>query len=191
MTSTADRDALAKWFCTVRSARATQLRKLQIYWQKRESSEQPFALPPRVPSIWFNLSNHESACGLSVCFYFVPGGDRIVYAWRMDYLSFLFGNMHATARLPVGTAAAGFAGLVLIGIAFILVFILLRGRASTERRRALGEALERRLLDLGHANAELKGSLRGMAETLAARQSDLARLVSDRLDSVGARVGQG
>jgi DNA recombination protein RmuC len=105
----------------------------------------------------------------------------------MDYLSSLFGSTHAAAWFPAGTAAVGFAGLVMVGF----IFILLRGRAATERRRALDEALERRLLDLGHANAELKGSLRGMAETLAARQSDLARLVSDRLDSVGTRVGQG
>ena len=81
-------------------------------------------------------------------------------------------------------AAAVFVCAVLIGFGLAAR----RGRRQAEWRQ---ESLERRLSELGLANAELKGSLRSMAETLATRQSDLARLVSERLDSVGARVGQG
>ncbi|MGO9004372.1 MAG: hypothetical protein ACLQIQ_15500 [Beijerinckiaceae bacterium] len=36
------------------------------------------------------------------------------------------------------------------------------------------------MLERGHANSVLKGRLRTMAETLAARRSELARLVSER-----------
>ena len=39
--------------------------------------------------------------------------------------------------------------------------------------------------------AGLGGSVRGMAEVLGSRQADLARLVSERLDAVGTRVGSG
>jgi DNA recombination protein RmuC len=41
------------------------------------------------------------------------------------------------------------------------------------------------------ANAELTGRLATMSEVLTSRQSDLARFMAERLDSVGARVGQG
>jgi DNA recombination protein RmuC len=51
-------------------------------------------------------------------------------------------------------------------------------------------ALEAMLADLGEANAELTGRVRAMGEALSARQGDLARLVTDRLDTVNARLGQ-
>ena len=96
--------------------------------------------------------------------------------------------------LSAGASAPPFALALSAAILVVLLALLgfgmawLRARAGAARRH---ENLERRLLELGHANAELRGSLRTMAETLAARQSDLARLVSERLDSVGTRVGQG
>ncbi|MGO9007721.1 MAG: DNA recombination protein RmuC [Beijerinckiaceae bacterium] len=103
--------------------------------------------------------------------------------------------MERLSFLSAGAFAPPFAfalvAAVLVVLAALLGFGLawLWARASATRRRH--ENLERGMLELGRANAELKGSLQTMAETLAARQSDLARLVSERLDSVGARVGQG
>ena len=44
---------------------------------------------------------------------------------------------------------------------------------------------------LAQASAELNGRLGGLGEWLGARQSDLVRLMSERLDQVGARVGTG
>ena len=44
---------------------------------------------------------------------------------------------------------------------------------------------------LAQSSAELGGRLSGMAEWLGSRQTDLARVVADRLDSVGARLGAG
>jgi DNA recombination protein RmuC len=102
----------------------------------------------------------------------------------MERMSLLF----AGATVPPFLLALATAVLVVAAVLVGFGFAWSRTQARTTRQ---SENLERRLLDLGHANAELKGSLRTMAETLAFRQSDLARLVSERLDSVGARVGQG
>lgn len=43
---------------------------------------------------------------------------------------------------------------------------------------------------LGDSNAELTGRVRSMTEVLSSRQGDLARLVTDRLDTVNARLSQ-
>ena len=44
---------------------------------------------------------------------------------------------------------------------------------------------------LAQSSAELSGRIGGMSEWLGSRQTDLARVVADRLDSVGARLGAG
>jgi DNA recombination protein RmuC len=68
------------------------------------------------------------------------------------------------------------------------------GRAA--RRRALEAAERQREMEqafslIARQNAELSGRMRSVAETLGARQGDLARFVAERLDQVGARVGEG
>jgi DNA recombination protein RmuC len=60
--------------------------------------------------------------------------------------------------------------------------------ASAAERQA---ALEARFAALGQSSAELNGRLSGMAEWLGSRQTDLARIVVERLDAVSARVGAG
>lgn len=59
--------------------------------------------------------------------------------------------------------------------------------AAAERQRGL----ERAMVEIARQNAELAGRMRGMAEVLGSRQADLARLVSERLDAVGASLGMG
>jgi DNA recombination protein RmuC len=105
----------------------------------------------------------------------------------MERLSHVFGRGNfAPETLPFVAAALVFV-IVVVGLGFAW----LRARRNVERQSEAHENLERRLSELGHAHAELTGSLRTMAESLAGRQSDLARLVAERLDSVGMRVGQG
>lgn len=60
-------------------------------------------------------------------------------------------------------------------------------RAAMERQREILQALA------GFANqsAGLSDMMRAMAQMLGSRQADLARLVAERLDSVGMRVGAG
>lgn len=63
----------------------------------------------------------------------------------------------------------------------------LEAYASAERQRHL----ERRMAEFARQGAELTGRVRSVAEALGSRQADLARLVAERLDSVGARLGHG
>jgi DNA recombination protein RmuC len=59
--------------------------------------------------------------------------------------------------------------------------------AAAERQREMFHAME----EISRQNAGLNGSVRSVAEVLGSRQADLARLVADRLDAVGTRVGAG
>ncbi len=58
---------------------------------------------------------------------------------------------------------------------------------ATERQREMDD----KMAELNRASAELAGRMQTVAEVLGSRQSDLARLVSERLDAVQHRVGQG
>ena len=96
--------------------------------------------------------------------------------------------------VTVGEALTGaLAALALLCLAF--AFALTRGRA--ERRRLADEAearqreLEARMAALAQSSAELNGRLGSLGEWLGSRQTDLARLMSERLDQVGQRVGAG
>ena len=89
-------------------------------------------------------------------------------------------------------------GAALAALAFLLLMTLVAlMRASAARRREAEasaerqEAIEARFAALASASSELGGRLSGMAEWLGSRQTDLARLVADRLDSVGQRLGAG
>jgi DNA recombination protein RmuC len=89
----------------------------------------------------------------------------------------------------------------LLGLALLVLLIIaiaaLRAGQSQSRRQDAAVAAERqtelaeRLAALMQSHAELTGRMRGMGEYLGARHSDLARLVTERLDAVGARVGRG
>jgi DNA recombination protein RmuC len=59
--------------------------------------------------------------------------------------------------------------------------------AATGRQREILQALT----EFSRQSAGLDGMVRGMAKVLSSRQADLARLVSERLDAVGMRVGAG
>lgn len=61
----------------------------------------------------------------------------------------------------------------------LLVWIAAATRRSASGR---GEALEQGLADMSRAQAELAGRMSQMTEALAARQGELARLMSERLD---------
>ena len=94
--------------------------------------------------------------------------------------------------LPQALAAA-FAALA--GLLLLTLIALLRSGAARRREARAAEgrqdAIEERFASLSQASAELNGRVAGMADWLGSRQSDLARVVADRLDSVGARIGAG
>jgi DNA recombination protein RmuC len=81
--------------------------------------------------------------------------------------------------------------------ALLLALIVALLRANAARRREAEAAadgrreLEARLAALASSNAELGGRLGSMSDWLGSRQADLARVMSERLDNVSARIGAG
>ncbi len=103
----------------------------------------------------------------------------------MDRVIFLLAGAPVTAAQLLLAAAA---------LATFFFIALSLGRAA--RRGALDAVERQREMDeafalIARQNAELSGRMRSVAETLGARQGDLARFVAERLDQVGARVGAG
>jgi DNA recombination protein RmuC len=104
----------------------------------------------------------------------------------MDQFAFFLARYSLTPRDAL-VAAAGLAAMAFVWLIF----------GAVKARRARTEALVRqnetdaRLETISRAGAELGGRMQTLAEVLGSRQADLARLVSERLDNVGARVGAG
>ncbi|GIK97857.1 MAG: DNA recombinase [Alphaproteobacteria bacterium] len=95
--------------------------------------------------------------------------------------------------ISVGEALAALAAIV---VAALLLLALTVTRASRERRlEAAGSAIraeeiEERMGELARIQAETAGRLQAMGDALSGRQAELARAVSERLDSVTHRIGQ-
>jgi DNA recombination protein RmuC len=108
----------------------------------------------------------------------------------MDHLLFSAGGLPITAAHVLFAAVALL--LALLGAATISLI-----RASRAAAQAAEEALRRqrefdaRMSELARNGTELAGRVQAFAEAVGSRQADLSRLVSERLDAVGMRVGQG
>ncbi|GAC1333427.1 MAG: DNA recombination protein RmuC [Beijerinckiaceae bacterium] len=108
----------------------------------------------------------------------------------MDRFLFSLGGWPITATHVLFTAVA----LLLLLLTVATVSLI---RASRTRAEAALAALQRQreledhLAALARNGAELSGRVQTVAEVLGSRQADLARLVTERLDAVGSRVGQG
>ncbi len=99
----------------------------------------------------------------------------------------------ANQPITFGIALASAAGVLLL-VLLVLVIVVARGGAArryeAEDAAQRTEDLELRLAEMARVQAETVGRLQTMGEGLAARQSDLARLVNERLDAVSGRIGQ-
>jgi DNA recombination protein RmuC len=98
--------------------------------------------------------------------------------------------------VPISVTEAVGAALSLLAVLAALSLIALwRAGSARRREREIAderqEAIEARFAMLAQSSAELSGRIGGMSEWLGSRQTDLARVVADRLDSVGARLGAG
>ncbi len=98
--------------------------------------------------------------------------------------------------VPIFLPDALVVALAALGVLLLAGLIaMVRGGAARRREaeaaRERQEAIEARFAALAQSGAELNGRVAGMAEWLGSRQTDLARVVADRLDSVGARLGAG
>ena len=108
----------------------------------------------------------------------------------MDRILFLVSG--TPVRLLDALLVGAGAGLVLLAVVAIALIRSSRTHAAVtataaERQREIDD----KMAELNRASAELAGRMQTVAEVLGSRQSDLARLVSERLDAVGHRVGQG
>ena len=96
--------------------------------------------------------------------------------------------------LTWGQAVMGMAALSLV-LLFLVTILLLR----TRRERALESAIaderaremDDRVAELTRIQSEMTGRMRTMAEVFGSRQSDFARMISERIDGLQHRVGQG
>lgn len=104
-------------------------------------------------------------------------------------LFLLFG--YPIGLLEIAAGGVAFCALVL----FIMAIGLIRAGGARRLEAELAAERQREIDDkmaaLSQINAELSGRLRGMGDALTSRQGELARLLTDRLDAVGHRVGQG
>ena len=103
----------------------------------------------------------------------------------VDYL------IYAGPPVQLAVAAAVLALCLLLAIC---VAVLRGGRARAGDAAALAERqreMDDKMAELARLNSELSGRVRAASEIVSSRQSDLARLLSERLDAVGHRVGQG
>jgi len=92
-------------------------------------------------------------------------------------------------------ALGGSSGLLAAGVALgcgiVLVAIVaaLRARARDTAAAERERELDDKLADLLRMNAELAGRLRAVGDVVAGRQADVSRIVNERLDALGTRVG--
>src|SRR3954466_5425183 len=95
--------------------------------------------------------------------------------------------------IHVGEALIGVGALALVLLLVIAVIIARSGRRGAELAMAQAiraDELEERLSEMLRAQSESTGRVDAMGQALAGRQAEMARAVSERLDSVGHRVGQ-
>src|SRR3954463_15064047 len=92
-----------------------------------------------------------------------------------------------------GEALASFACVVLAVLAAITIMLgkATRTRGIEDARYQLhAQELEERMGEVARMQAETAGRVHTMGEVLSGRQAELARAVSERLDSVTHRIGQ-
>jgi DNA recombination protein RmuC len=87
---------------------------------------------------------------------------------------------------PLLLGAVALVGLLLV----IAIGLIARQSREAAEVRARSAEAERYMADLVRTQSEMTGRMQTMAEIFGSRTSDLARLVNDRLDSQGQRLGQ-
>src|ERR1700743_1631231 len=106
----------------------------------------------------------------------------------MNQILFMIGDW----PVRVGEALTGFGVLALLLLVVIAIVVARSGRrgavlAMAQALRA--NELEERLSEMLRAQSEASGRVDAMGQALAGRQAEMARAVSERLESVGHRGG--
>src|ERR1700687_4189005 len=136
------------------------------------------------------MVNHKNLPAINhKCSLFVRIQGRIGYKGSMNEILFMIDD------LPVRTGAAliGFGALALLLLLIIAVVISRSGRRGAELAMAQAiraDELEERLSEMLQAPNQATGRVDAMGQALRGRPTEMARGVSERLDSVTHRVGQ-
>ncbi|MET0606057.1 MAG: DNA recombination protein RmuC [Beijerinckiaceae bacterium] len=91
-------------------------------------------------------------------------------------------------------AAGGFAAAMLVLFIALIIVASRSGRARSAAEAAAAERtreLDDKLAEANRLQAEMTGRMQTMAEIFGSRQGDLVKHLSDRLDSLQHRMGQG
>jgi DNA recombination protein RmuC len=107
----------------------------------------------------------------------------------MNEIVFMIGEV----PIHTGEALIGFGVLALILLVIIAIAIARSGRRGDDlalAQAARADELEERLNEVLRAQSEASGRVDAMGQALAGRQAEMARAVTERLDSVTHRVGQ-
>jgi DNA recombination protein RmuC len=96
--------------------------------------------------------------------------------------------------LTWGQVVMGMAGLSLVLLLLVTILLL-----RTRRERALeamiaaerAREMDDKVAELTRIQSEMTGRMRTMAEVFGSRQSDFVRMISERIDGLQHRVGQG
>jgi DNA recombination protein RmuC len=111
----------------------------------------------------------------------------------MDQIVIVVGTLKIS--LGEALAAAGAVAMALVVGLFVSLLRLRRQQALMAVQEAAREAerehgIDSRMAEFARAQAETAGRLQAMGDALSGRQAELARVVAERLDAVGQRVGQ-
>jgi DNA recombination protein RmuC len=107
----------------------------------------------------------------------------------MDKLLFTLGGTPVTLETAL-YVAVGLLAALLVAVLVVLVRAARAHAADAEAQRAKATEGEKTLAHLLQVQSEMTGRMQTMAEIFGSRTSDLARLVNERLDAQGQRVGQ-
>ncbi|MBR1217399.1 DNA recombination protein RmuC [Bradyrhizobium sp. U87765 SZCCT0131] len=85
-------------------------------------------------------------------------------------------------------------GILVVAMLLVIAIVIARGsgrsHAAAMAQAIRADELEERVADLLRAQTQAQGRIDAMGQSLAGRQAEMARAVSERLDAVGHRVGQ-
>src|SRR5687768_13738541 len=106
----------------------------------------------------------------------------------MDRVLFVVADTPITLEIAVFAAGGLFAALLIALLVVVVRQSRVRAEEAEDAQRK-NAANERHLADLIRIQSEMTGRMQTMSEIFGSRTSDLARLVNDRLDSQGQRIG--
>src|SRR5258708_27253992 len=107
----------------------------------------------------------------------------------MNEILFIIGDW----PVRTNTALIGFGALALLLLPIIAIVIARSSRRGAELAMAQAiraDELEERLAEMLRGQSQATGRVAAMGQALAGRQAEMARAVSERLDSVSQRVRQ-